>query len=72
MLKHAPTNVAFLLALVCVSNAALAQSAPSGTPLKAIGTPSAHKSEVVPSLIVMNSRGATLQSDTLTLTGARQ
>jgi hypothetical protein len=35
-----------------------------------IGTPvSAAKSEIVPSLFVLNSRGATLQGDVLTLTG---
>jgi hypothetical protein len=69
MLKLAPINIVFTLALICASNAAFAQNAPSSPPLKQIGTPSAQKSEVVPSLIVMNSRGATLQGDTLTLTG---
>jgi len=35
-----------------------------------IGTPTtAAKPEIVPSLFVLNSRGATLQGDTLTLTG---
>jgi hypothetical protein len=38
--------------------------------MKTIGTPSAApKPEIVPSLFVLNSRGATLQGDTLTLTG---
>ena len=38
--------------------------------LKTIGTPTAAaKPEIVPSLFVLNSRGATLQGDTLTLTG---
>jgi hypothetical protein len=38
--------------------------------MKTIGTPSAPaKPEIVPSLFVLNSRGATLQGDTLTLTG---
>jgi hypothetical protein len=69
MLRLAPINIAFTLALICASDVALAQNAPSSAPLKQIGAPSAHKSEVVPSLIVMNSRGATLQGDTLTLTG---
>ena len=69
MLKLAPKYIVFSLALICASDAAFAQHAPSGAPLKSIGTPSTHKSEVVPSLIVMNSRGATLQGDTLTLTG---
>jgi hypothetical protein len=49
---------------------ATAQTAPAPSSMKTIGTPSAAaKSEVVPSLIVLNSRGATLQGDTLTLTG---
>ena len=51
------------------TSAVLAQSAPSPS-LKTIGTPSAPaKPEVVPSLFVLNSRGATLQGETLTLTG---
>ncbi|WOH74039.1 hypothetical protein RX330_02640 [Bradyrhizobium sp. NDS-1] len=38
--------------------------------MKTIGTPSAPaKPEIVPSLFVLNSRGATLQGDTLILTG---
>jgi hypothetical protein len=38
--------------------------------MKTIGTPSAPaKPEIVPSLFVLNARGATLQGDTLTLTG---
>jgi len=38
--------------------------------MKTIGTPAAAaKPEIVPSLFVLNSRGATLQGDTLTLTG---
>ena len=49
--------------------AAVAQSA-QATSIKTIGTPSAAaKPEVVPSLFVLNSRGATLQGDTLVLTG---
>jgi hypothetical protein len=36
---------------------------------KSIGTASNQKTELVPSLIVMNSDGATLKGDTLTLTG---
>jgi hypothetical protein len=47
----------------------LAQEAPKSS-LKTIGTPTAAaKPEIVPSLFVLNSRGATLQGDTLTLTG---
>jgi hypothetical protein len=49
---------------------AIAQSAPAPSPMKTIGTPSAApKPEIVPSLFVLNSRGATLQGDTLVLTG---
>jgi hypothetical protein len=49
---------------------AVAQTAPAPSSMKTIGTPAAAaKSEVVPSLIVLNSRGATLQGDMLTLTG---
>src|SRR3954449_3677582 len=56
-----------LTAALCGPGLAFAQTAPS---LKTIGTPSAAaKPEIVPSLFVLNSRGATLQGDTLTLTG---
>jgi len=49
---------------------ALAQNAAAPSAMKTIGTPSAPaKPEIVPSLFVINSRGATLQGDTLTLTG---
>lgn len=61
-----------LLALtiaLCGNNLALAQNAPA-PPMKTIGTPSTPaKPEVIPSLIVLNSRGATLQGDVLTLIG---
>ena len=51
------------------TSAVFAQSAQSPS-LKTIGTPSAAaKPEIVPSLFVLNSRGATLQGDTLVLTG---
>jgi F0F1-type ATP synthase membrane subunit c/vacuolar-type H+-ATPase subunit K len=54
------------VAVLCGVGAALAQT-PS---MKTIGTPAAAaKPELVPSLFVLNSRGATLQGDTLTLTG---
>ncbi len=48
-----------------------AQTAPPAHhSMKTIGTPTtAAKPEIVPSLFVLNSRGATLQGDTLTLTG---
>lgn len=49
---------------------ASAQTAPPQHSMKTIGTPSAAaKPEIVPSLFVLNSRGATLQGDTLTMTG---
>src|SRR5882672_6383245 len=49
---------------------AFAQGAPASPSMKTIGTPSATaKPEIVPSLFVMNSRGATLQGDTLVLVG---
>jgi hypothetical protein len=53
----------------CGIGVALAQTAPAPPSIKTIGTPAATKSEIVPSLIVLNSRGATLQGDTLALTG---
>jgi len=63
-----------LLALtttICGTDVALAQSAatpPHG--MKTIGaTSTPAKPDIVPSLFVLNSRGATLQGDTLTLTG---
>jgi hypothetical protein len=62
-----------LLALttaLCGADGALAQNAAAPTSMKTIGTPSTSaKPEVIPSLIVLNSRGATLQGDVLTLTG---
>jgi hypothetical protein len=59
-----------LTAALCGPGMAFAQTAPAQPPMKTIGTPAAAaKSEIVPSLFVLNSRGATLQGDTLTLTG---
>lgn len=46
-----------------------AQSGSGTAQLKPIGTSAAVKPVIEPSLIVMNSRGATLQGQTLTLTG---
>jgi hypothetical protein len=61
------------LALAATPIGALAQNAPdikpAQTQTKTIGVPSNAKEEIVPSLIVMNSRGATLAGDKLTLTG---
>ena len=68
MLNKLFMTTALALALGgAVSGAALAQTSSS---MKTIGTPAAAaKPEIVPSLFVINSRGATLQGDTLTLTG---
>jgi len=55
---------------LCGMGTALAQNAPPSHGLKTIGTSAAApKPEIVPSLFVLNSRGATLTADTLTLTG---
>src|SRR3954453_23450969 len=59
-----------LTAALCGPGTALAQTAQTAPAMKTIGTPAAApKPEIVPSLFVLNSRGATLQGDTLTLTG---
>src|SRR5450432_1185621 len=55
---------------LCGTGAAFAQSAPASHGMKTIGaSAAAAKPEIVPSLFVLNSRGATLQGETLTLTG---
>ena len=74
MLSNAMVGLcAGLVALVATPLSAAAQSAPTlkspQTETKAIGVPTTTKPEIVPSLIVMNSHGATLQGDKLTLTG---
>ena len=48
---------------------ALAQSAEMSAPIKTIGKPSTHKNEMIQSLFVLNSAGATLNGDQLVLTG---
>jgi len=64
-----PSRVIGMLALAATLSApgvAFAQS----SAMKTIGTPAAAaKPEIVPSLFVINSRGATMQGDTLTMTG---
>ena len=55
--------------LFCAAEITLAQNAPASPPLKTIGVPGSAKAQIVPSLIVMNSRGAALQGQTLTLLG---
>jgi hypothetical protein len=62
-------KVIALSAGLCAPGMALAQTVPTPPSMKTIGTPSAAKPDIVPSLFVLNSRGATLQGDTLTLTG---
>ena len=74
MLDNRTLSLSFgLIALFAAPIGALAQNAPDLKPaqseMKTIGVPSNAKPEVVPSLIVMNSEGATLQGDKLTLTG---
>jgi hypothetical protein len=54
-------------ALLFAPGLALAENGLTLPPLKTIGKPD--KPELIQSLIVMNSRGATLQGDKLTLTG---
>jgi hypothetical protein len=65
-------QIAGLLAVAAAfgPGAAFGQTISPPSSMKTIGTPSsAAKPEVVPSLFVLNSLGATLQGDTLTLTG---
>ncbi|MGY4290223.1 hypothetical protein ACVWXO_009489 [Bradyrhizobium sp. LM2.7] len=61
----------FVVTVMLGGGAAFAQTTGvASSSLKTIGTPSAGaKPEIVPSLFVLNSRGVTLQGDTLTLTG---
>src|SRR5258708_7407018 len=55
---------------LCCVGAAIAQNAPASHGMKTIGAAAAAtKPQIVPSLFVFNSRGATLQGDTLTLSG---
>ena len=57
-------------AALCGPGMAFAQAPPAPSSLKTIGAPTAAaKPQIVPSLFVLNSRGATMQGDTLTLTG---
>jgi hypothetical protein len=72
MKRLTPVQIAGLLVVAVTfgSGVAIAQTAPAPSAMKTIGAPSAAaKPEIVPSLFVLNSRGATLQGDTLTLTG---
>jgi len=64
--------VAFIIiaiaGLTCAPEFLFAQNAPSA-PLHTIGKPSNTTPQIVPSLIVFNSRGASLQGNKLVLTG---
>ncbi len=66
-------QMAGLLAVTAILSSmgtASAQTAQAPSALKTIGTPAAAaKPEIVPSLFVLNSRAATLQGETLVLTG---
>lgn len=59
-----------LFALVAVPLSGAAQTAPTDNALKQIGVLSNAKPATIPSLIVLNARGASLQGSTLTLLGA--
>jgi hypothetical protein len=64
-----PAGMLMIAAVLGVASVAFAQT-PTPSTAKTIGTPTAAVSpEIVPSLFVLNSRGATLQGDALTLTG---
>ncbi len=66
-------QIAGMLAVTAMlgsAGTATAQTSLAPSSMKTIGAPAAAaKPEIVPSLFVLNSRGATLQGDTLTLTG---
>jgi hypothetical protein len=67
--NYAASLIVAVAGLFCAPELSLAQNAPAVPPAKTIGVPSSVKPQIVPSLIVMNSRGASLQGQTLTLTG---
>ena len=58
-----------LIALVAAPLAASAQDAIAAPGQKTIGQPQATKDAMIPSLAVINSRGATIQGNILTMTG---
>ncbi len=55
--------------LLCISLSAFAQTPTPSTPPRTIGVPTGAEMAPIPSLIVMNSRGATLQGQKLILSG---
>ena len=68
-LKHTIRTIAVAATLgILTSSTSMAENAITAPATKSIGTSSTQKTELVPSLIVMNSGGATLKGDTLTLT----
>lgn len=67
-LKHTISTIAVATLGILASSTAMAENAITAPATKSIGTSSTQKTELVPSLIVMNSGGATLKGDTLTLT----
>src|SRR4051812_21885199 len=70
MIVHRIAGIAVVTSLICASSFSFAQNAsemPAHVPLqKAIGQ---SKPQVVPSLFVLNARGASLQGGKLVLTG---
>jgi hypothetical protein len=70
--KRLVLKAAIFAAVLCAPFSVLAQSAPPSGQMKQIGVASNAKPEIVPSLIVMNARGATLQGSVLTLNGVSQ
>src|SRR5260221_7806520 len=70
MKSNGLVGIVVVAATLCGVGAAIAQNAPASHGMKTIGaTAAAAKPQIVPSLFVLNSRGATLQGDTLTLSG---
>ncbi|MBD9447397.1 hypothetical protein [Rhizobium sp. RHZ01] len=72
-LKHTIITLGITLGVaanlgILTSSTSIAEDAITAPATKSIGTSSTQKTELVPSLIVMNSDGATLKGDTLTLT----
>jgi len=68
-LKHTISTIAAAATLgILTSSTSMAENAITAPATKSIGASSTQKTELVPSLIVMNSGGATLKGDTLTLT----
>jgi hypothetical protein len=65
-IKHTTCMLMTFVGLLCTPGWAVAQNAITAPAQKTIGQ---SKVEMVPSLIVMNARGASLQGQTLTLTG---